>query len=116
MSNTKTKRKANKVSKAKAAKVATAPKKQLEPAMVAKAKQLIKKLPVSATNEKPGIIACIMQLYTKGGFTRSQIVALGYNRSTVYRQTRELDKLRNLKNKKQITGDGVVALTAKSLG
>lgn len=45
-------------------------------------------------DEEPGgKIDDILRLYT-AGVPRSYIVRLGYNKSTVYRQTRELDKFK----------------------
>lgn len=41
--------------------------------------------------EGAGKIVSILKLYTKG-FTKKDIVAYGFNRSTVYRQCKELDK------------------------
>jgi hypothetical protein len=87
----------------------------LQPAQIATAKKLLGKLKANPATNGVGKIAQIMQLYTNG-FTQAQIVAYGFNRSTVYRQTGILNKLRNLKSKKLITGNGVVALTAKTLG
>jgi hypothetical protein len=43
--------------------------------------------------ESGGKIESILRLYT-AGVPRSYIVRLGYNKSTVYRQTRELDKFK----------------------
>jgi len=108
-------KKVNKVKKAVKATVVVKPKKQLEPARIAAAKKLLSKLKSNPATNGVGKIAQIMQLYTNG-FNQSEIVAYGFNRSTVYRQCGELNKLRNLKSKKLITGAGVVALTAKTLG
>lgn len=88
----------------------------LPPEVISKAKKVLALLKANPATNGVGKIAQIMQLYTKGGLTCAQIVAYGFNRSTVYRQTGILNKLRNLKSKKLITGNGVVALTAKSLG
>lgn len=43
--------------------------------------------------ESTGLIAQILMLFTKG-FAKKEIVAYGYNKSTVYRQCRELEKLK----------------------
>ena len=45
----------------------------------------------SEDGEGDGKIVSILKLYTKG-FSKKEIVAYGYNRSTVYRQCKELDR------------------------
>lgn len=92
----------------KAKAVSTKPKLKLDPVMVKKAKVLISKLQGNGI-DAPGLIKQILQLYTNG-FTCAQIIAYGFNKSTVYRQTRELNKLRSLHAKKQVTSKAVTAL------
>lgn len=43
------------------------------------------------SDEEPGLIAQILALYAKG-FEPREIVAMGYNRTTVYRQTGDLKR------------------------
>lgn len=41
--------------------------------------------------EKAGIIETILNLYVKEGYTKKEIINMGYNRSTVSRQIKEYD-------------------------
>lgn len=108
--------KANKVSngkKATAKVVSMKPKFVLPADRTKKAKQLISKLPTGELEKGPGLITQILHLYTND-FACREIIAYGFNKSTVYRQTRELDKLRTLKGKKQVTDKAVKALKGTS--
>lgn len=114
---TKVARKANKqtkVSKGKAATpVASKPKMQLPPARVQQAKKLIAKLNTPNQLQQPGLIKQILQLYTNG-YSCAEIIAYGFNKSTVYRQTRALNVLKQANAKKQLTAKGVQMLTGKN--
>lgn len=110
---TKVAKKANKSAKGKKA-VSTKPALKLDPAQIKKAKQLIGKLQVNPVNGSVGVIKQIFALYG-GGFTQKEIIAYGFNKSTVYRQVRELVKVKNLHKGKQITAKGAAALTSKSM-
>jgi hypothetical protein len=95
---------------------ATAPSKPklvLTPAQVATAKKLIAKLNTPNQLQAPGLIKQILQLYTNG-FTCAQIIAYGFNKSTVYRQTRALNVLKAAHSKKQLTAKGVTMLAGKN--
>lgn len=106
--------KANKVNNAKkatakAVPVSTKPKLVLTPQQIATAKKLIAKLPKHEIDGSVGKIKQILQLFTNG-FKQAEIIAYGFNKSTVYRQTRELTKLKSLQSKKQVTAKAVHAL------
>ncbi len=83
--------------------------------------------------EQPGKIWMILKLFTKG-YWRTEIVAAGFNRSTVYRQTGEYTKLlkgecktyqgfevyegrvqRTMKRKKMTREEAVAWIAAKDL-
>jgi hypothetical protein len=112
-------KKVNKVNNAKTtpAKKAVAPvakpKLVLTPQQTATAKKLIAKLNTPNQLQAPGLIKQILQLYTNG-FTCAQIIAHGFNKSTVYRQTRALNLLKAANQKKQLTAKGVQMLTGKN--
>lgn len=74
-----------------AKKKATKPAFKLDPKRKAKMQQVLEEL--SEEGEADGsIIREILALYVKG-YQPKEIVAMGYNRSTVYRQTNDFKKL-----------------------
>lgn len=99
--------------KAKAKVISIKPKLQLTPQQTAAAKKLIAKLNTPNQLQAPGLIKQILQLYTNG-FTCAQIIAYGFNKSTVYRQTRALNVLKAAHGKKQLTAKGVQMLAGKN--
>ena len=101
------------IAPAKAKAVVQKPKLQLTPQQTAQAKKLIAKLNTPNQLQAPGLIKQILQLYTNG-FNCAQIIAYGFNKSTVYRQTRALNLLRAANQKKQLTSKGVAMLTGKN--
>lgn len=75
----------------KTAKVKTGPRKPIE---TAKEELFGEDETGEGEGEAAGVCYQIIKLFTKG-YSRVDIVAAGYNRSTVYRQTNEYTKLRN---------------------
>lgn len=70
-----------------------APKKATKPAALpAKLQKVLDSMEEGEEEVEGGKIANILFLFTKG-FTKKQIVDQGFNRSTVYRQVKELEKL-----------------------
>ena len=100
-------------------KKATAPAKsskpvfKLDPARTKIADKLLDKMYGEDDLQAPGLIKQILQLYTNK-FSCKEIIAYGFNKSTVYRQTHALDMLKAAHTKKQLTSKGVTMLTGKN--